>query len=235
MKLSIVVPCYNEEENIPLILKRFGSIIKRDDIEVIIVNNGSTDGSEQVLNSLLSKYKFAKLVKVEINQGYGFGILSGLKEAKGEYLGWTHADMQTDPSDVIKALEIIEEHPSEKIYLKGNRKNRPKIDKFFSVGMCLFEMLLLGTFLWDINAQPNIFDRSFFDNWKNPPLDFSLDLFAFYTAKKQGYNIQRFDVIFHKRIHGQSNWNTGWISRFKFIKRTIEFSFKLKKDIDKIS
>ena len=46
MKLSIVVPCYDEAENIPLILKRFGEVIKRDDIEVILVDNGSRDSSE---------------------------------------------------------------------------------------------------------------------------------------------------------------------------------------------
>lgn len=56
MKLSIVVPCYNEEENIPLILERFGEIMTRDDIEVILVDNGSTDNSAQVLARLLPSF-----------------------------------------------------------------------------------------------------------------------------------------------------------------------------------
>ncbi|HRG76152.1 MAG TPA: glycosyltransferase family 2 protein, partial [Leptospiraceae bacterium] len=99
MKLSIVVPCYNEEKNIPLVLEKFQSVIKRDDVEVILVNNGSKDNSQLVLNELIPKYSFARTVLVEVNQGYGFGILSGLKEAKGDYIGWTHADMQTDPYD----------------------------------------------------------------------------------------------------------------------------------------
>ena len=94
MKLSIVVPCYNEEKNIPLILERFDEMIERDDIEVILVDNGSTDNSAQVLTELLPKYSFARTVKVEVNQGYGYGILQGLRECKGEYIGWTHADMQ---------------------------------------------------------------------------------------------------------------------------------------------
>jgi len=231
MKLSIVVPCYNEEKNIPLILERFASVIKRDDVEVILVNNGSTDGSGVVLNELLPRYPFAKNVKVEVNQGYGFGVLSGLKNAKGEYIGWTHADMQTDPSDVIKALEIIENCHESKIFVKGDRKNRPPFDQFFTTGMSFFETILMGTSLWDINAQPNVFNRSLFESWQNPPYDFALDLFALYSAQKQGYKIKRFDVIFPERLHGSSHWNTGFEAKWKFIKRTIEFSFKLKKEL----
>ena len=56
MKLSIVLPCYNEAENIPLILKRFNEVIKREDIEVLLVDNGSNDHSSQVISQLLQKY-----------------------------------------------------------------------------------------------------------------------------------------------------------------------------------
>ena len=231
MKLSIVIPCYNEEKNIPLILERFNEVIKRDDIEVILVNNGSTDNSESVFNELLPKYPFAKCVKVEVNQGYGYGILQGLQAAKGEYIGWTHADMQTDPNDVIKALEIIEKTNVKKVFVKGNRKGRPFFDVFFTFGMGCFETLLMGEFLWDINAQPNIFSRELFENWQNPPFDFALDLFALYEAKKQGFKIIRFPVLFPERIYGTSHWNTSLKAKWKFIKRTFEFSFKLKKGL----
>ena len=58
MKLSIVVPCYNEEENIPLLLKRFDDVAKGEDMEVILVDNGSTDGSAQMFANLLPDYPF---------------------------------------------------------------------------------------------------------------------------------------------------------------------------------
>lgn len=228
-KLSIVVPCYNESKNIPLILKRFAEVVKRDDIEVLLVNNGSNDDSKNVIKKLIPDYKFAKIVNVKVNQGYGFGILSGLKEAKGEFIGWTHADMQTDPYDSIKALEIIEQSQTpQNVYAKGLRKKRPLFDSFFTVGMSIFETLYLQTKVWDINAQPNIFPRTFFEKWKNPPHDFSLDLYALYTAKKAGLEIKRFNVFFPERIHGESSWNTGLAAKWKFIKRTIDFSRKLK-------
>lgn len=232
MKLSIVVPCYNEAKNIPLILLGFDKVIKRDDIEVVLVNNGSTDDSKAVFENLVPQYVFARLVDVEENKGYGFGILSGLKATSGSYLGWTHADMQTDPKDVIKALEIIEnEGDAENIYVKGDRKGRPFFDQFFTSGMSFFETMYMGEKLHDINAQPNIFHRDFFASWENPPNDFALDLYALYMAKKQKIKLIRFDVLFPERIHGSSSWNTGLGAKRKFIERTLNFSAKLKKSL----
>lgn len=230
MKLSIVIPCYNEAKNIPLILEKFNNIINRNDIEVILVNNGSKDDSAHVLEELLPNYSFARTVLVEVNQGYGYGILTGLKECKGDYVGWTHADLQTDPEDIIRALHIIEERNSDNLFVKGNRKGRPLFDQIFTSGMSLFETVYLRRYLYDINAQPNIFPRSFFEKWVNPPHDFSLDLYALYMAKENELDIVRFNVLFPERIHGTSSWNTGLKAKWKFIKRTIEFSTKLKKE-----
>ena len=123
MKLSIVLPCYNEEKNIPLILSKFSEIIRDDSIELILVNNGSTDDSGILLDKLLPKYSFARSVEVDVNQGYGNGITQGLKRSKGEFICYTHADLQTNPSDVLKALEIIENQDNPKnCFIKGNRK-----------------------------------------------------------------------------------------------------------------
>lgn len=229
MKLSIVVPCYNEAENIPLILSGFSEVVTGD-MEVVLVNNGSTDNSAEIFGELLPKYPFARLVIVPVNQGYGYGILQGLKSCDGEYLGWTHADMQTDPNDVLKAWEILKNNLPKDVYVKGNRKGRPIADAFFTWGMGMFETMYMGEKMNDINAQPNIFPKIFFDTWKNPPHDFALDLYASYLAKKQGMEIIRFPVLFPERIHGQSKWNTGMKAKCKFIKRTVKFSKNLKKN-----
>lgn len=229
MMLSIVIPCYNEVENIPLLLKRFGEIIKTDEVEVILVNNGSTDNSMKVLEKLLPAYPFARMVFVPVNQGYGYGILQGLNVAKGEFIGWTHADMQTDPADVLKAIDIIKDSTDEKIYVKGRRKGRPLTDCLFTWGMGCFETLYFKESMYDINAQPNVFPREFYNGWNDPPFDFSLDLYALYMAKRAGLKILRFPVLFPKRIHGESKWNdAGLKSKWKFIRRTLQFSIELK-------
>ena len=227
---SIVIPCYNEALNIPLILQRFAECLNRDDLEVVLVDNGSTDESAEIIFKLLPSYAFARSTRVSTNQGYGFGILAGLSKTRGEFIGWTHADMQTDPRDVITACEIFQaNHFPHNTYIKGSRKGRPILDTIFTCGMSIFETAYLGVSLWDINAQPNMFHRSFFESWQTPPYDFSLDLFAYYAAKKHRLRLLRFPVQFPERTYGESKWNKDFSSKWKFIKRTIIFSLELKK------
>lgn len=230
--LSIVIPCYNEEKNIPLILERFASALSGEPIEVMLVNNGSRDRSQEILDRLLPNYPFARTVKVEVNQGYGYGILSGLRAASGEYLGWTHADLQTDPKDVVRAYHILQRLGfPEDVYVKGTRKGRKLADVFFTFGMSVYESLYLKKPFWDINAQPNVFPRAFFEKWEQPPHDFSLDLYAYYMAQAHGLRLIRFPVLFPERLHGHSSWNTGLKAKWKFIRRTLDFSKKLRKGL----
>lgn len=104
MKISIVIPCYNEEKNIKLILEEFKKIsFENYELELVFVNNGSKDNSKNVLEEMKQYYDFLKVVEVVENKGYGYGILEGLKQANGEYLGWMHADMQTSPNEFVNA------------------------------------------------------------------------------------------------------------------------------------
>ena len=228
MKLSVIIPCYNEAANLPLLLDRCSTLGENSNIEVILVDNGSSDNSAEVLDKLLPSYPHCRTIRVPVNQGYGFGILSGLKAAQGDVLAWTHADMQTDPKDMLRGLAFFQLH-SNHIYVKGRRIKRPIADVFFTIGMSVFETCLLQTRLWDINAQPNMFSREFFESWQNAPHDFSLDLFAYFTARNQGLPVYRFHVKFGERANGISHWNVNWAAKMKFIRRTIDFSFELKK------
>jgi len=233
VKLSLVIPCYNEAANLPLLLDRCNSLGGDHGIEVILVDNGSTDNSPEVLAQLLPNYTHCRSVRVPVNQGYGYGILFGLRAAQGELLAWTHADMQTDPKDVLRGLEIFKQQKNNHLYVKGQRIKRPLADVFFTIGMSIFETVLLRTRLWDINAQPNMFSKAFFESWENPPHDFSLDLYAYFTARNQGLPVHRFPVEFGKRAHGVSHWNVNWSAKMKFIRRTVDFSFELKKRLSK--
>lgn len=232
MKLSLVIPCYNEQANLPQLLHRCGEVARSDDIEVILVDNGSTDHTPLLLAEFLPSYPGCRSVRVEKNQGYGFGILNGLRSAHGEVLGWTHADMQTDPLDVRQGFEQFKKHGND-IFVKGIRYGRPFADVFFTVGMSVLETALLGKPMWDINAQPTLFSRKFFETWREPPHDFSLDLYAYYQARRASLPVHRFPVRFGVRAHGVSHWNVNWAAKRKFISRTLAFSLQLKRTLDK--
>ncbi len=232
MKFSLVIPCYNESGNLKALADKLHRVFSdKPDYEVILVNNGSTDSSAILLEEIRKQHAFIKVVHVEKNQGYGHGILQGLYAASGEILGWTHADLQTDPHDVIKGLDFFSGSSNTSILVKGNRKGRSFFDTLFTTGMSCFESLLFKTFLWDINAQPTLFSKTFFQSLKHPPFDFSLDLYIYMMAKVKKHTILRFPVHFPPRVAGQSSWNTGLKSRFKFIKRTVSYSMTLKRKL----
>jgi glycosyltransferase involved in cell wall biosynthesis len=229
MKFSLVIPCYNEAANLPLLLERCKEVTLQPDCEVVLVDNGSTDNTPDVLLDLLPKYSGCRSVRIKENQGYGFGILTGLNAAKGEILGWTHADMQTDPKDALLGLAFFDKHGVD-TFVKGKRFGRPMVDVLFTLGMSIFESIILHKPMWDINAQPTIFTRKFFNEWIDAPHDFSLDLYAYYQAHVKKLNIQRFPVKFGERAHGISHWNLNWKAKRKFISRTVEFSLELRKN-----
>jgi glycosyltransferase involved in cell wall biosynthesis len=230
MRLSLVIPCYNEARNLPLLVARLREIFVREDVEAILVDNGSTDESPDVMAELLRAPSRIRSVRVEKNQGYGFGILAGLAAAEGEIIGWTHADMQTDPADALRGLELFE-GATDGVFVKGRRNGRPLADVAFTTGMSLFETLLLRRRLWDINAQPTLFPRAFYAQWRSPPHDFSLDLYAYYQALHSGLRVRRFPVRFGERAHGVSHWNVNWRAKARFIRRTVDYSLQLRKEL----
>lgn len=231
-KFSIVIPCYNEVAGLLHLVDEIRRAMDRTDVEVVLVNNGSVDDSAEVLERITKDSPFMRVVTVPVNQGYGYGIVQGLKASQGTYVGWMHGDLQTPFKDALLALSKIESlGEPEDVYVKGSRKGRPFVDQFFTLGMSIFESLLLRRKLFDINAQPNIFHRDFLRMWKNPPHDFSLDLYALYMARLHSMRLVRIPVIFPPRKYGHSHWNFGLKSRLQFIKRTVIYSRELRKRV----
>lgn len=236
--LSIILPCYNEKDNLVALFERLDLLVKAsDEIEIVLVNNGSNDGSDIVFEQeVLSRSKeIFKIVHVKENKGYGFGILSGLRAANGNVLAVTHADRQTDPMDVLKAYEIYRSKGDINLLVKGFRKNRKISEAVFSYGMGLLASIVLGSRLTEINAQPKLFSKSFFDTYENDaPNDFSLDLYLLYQAKKHGQIID-FPVYFSKRVAGEAKGGSGssFKVKWKLIKRSFSYIFELKRSLTK--
>ena len=150
MKYSIIIPCYNEEDNIEKLINLLSSKSNLYDIEGIIVENGSKDNTRTLLNNICKDKKNFKLAYIDENQGYGYGIVQGLKNVSGDYVGWLHADMQVSPDSMLEFIKLNELSKETKKFYKGSRKNRKFIDNFFTFFMSVFSTLLFQTFLSDI-------------------------------------------------------------------------------------
>jgi len=230
-KLSIVLPCYNEAKSLQEILSQFANFKDKRDFELILVNNGSTDNTAQVLTNELSKYSFARTVLVAQNQGYGHGVMQGLQQAKGEILAFTHGDLQTPPADVFLSFEKWQnsQYPKRTL-VKGKRTGRGLQANLITFFMGILATLIFQKKLFDINGQPKVFPRTLLEKLKNYPKTFEFDLFLLVKAKQAGFAITTIPVVFNKRPHGKSHWSFSIFSKYKTILKMILYMFRLRYD-----
>ena len=235
--LSVIFPCYNESSNIVGIISSIKSALQgRNDVEIILVDNGSTDSTPQVLEQALQgeHNKQFKTLRIEKNIGYGHGIMEGVRIASGEVIAWTHADLQTDPADVLEAYKIFVDHPEyPHCILKGRRVGRNPLDTLFTGGMSILSTLLLREHFSDVNAQPKMFHRNFLEKLTESPKDFSLDLYLLYQARVQKYQILEHHVNFGKRLFGESKGGGTLKGKLRLIQRTWKYMIKLKRELER--
>ena len=113
LSISIIVPVYNEENTLMSILKNINNIKRMGDIEIILINDGSTDKTKQLIDENKNLYDVSK--HLEKNQGKGRAIIEGLKISSKEYIFFQDADLEYDPEDLSSFIEIIKKHNADLI------------------------------------------------------------------------------------------------------------------------
>jgi glycosyltransferase involved in cell wall biosynthesis len=125
VRVSILAPIYNEYENLPDLVDRVGSIMANqpDTWELICVDDGSRDGSDQLLVELAATRPWLRPFFLRRNYGQSTAMQAGFDAARGEILVTIDGDMQNDPADIPRLLKMLDERPEIDI-ISGWRKNR---------------------------------------------------------------------------------------------------------------
>jgi len=209
---SLVMPCYNEESSLPQSIPSLASILQSQgvDCEIVLVNNGSTDRTAAVIDSFIAQGLPVVGVEVERNEGYGHGILTGLKAARGRYIGYMCADGQIAPEDVARFLWAVDRVGANTL-VKVRRVSRG--DGIFrwiqSRAFNLICLLLFRTMTTDVNATPKMMERRLWRRMNLESKDWFIDAEVIFKAKDLGLNFVEVPVVFMPRQSGRSWVNLG--------------------------
>ena len=225
-KVSLIIPCYNEEKNIKPLFEQVKKLQKKIDLELIVVNNGSVDKTEKEINIFKKKIKNIKVVKVMKNIGFGNGVKKGLKRSTADIICYTHGDLQIKMNNILIAYKIYKSQKKKNIFIKGLRVNRSFFDNFFTLAMSIFNSLIFRKSLFDIHAQPNLFHKSMLNNIDNLPDNMILDLYIFLSAKIKKYEVFRFKVKFLTRKYGAGS-NDSLAKKIKYSLLSILSSLRI--------
>jgi len=201
--ISVVLPAYNEEKNVPKIVAEVVETLQEitQDYEVIVVNDGSKDRTADVTRELSLQNPRIRLVAHEVNRGYGAAVHSGFYAATKELVFLTDADNQFDVSEISKLLP----HIGDADLAIGYRVHRqdPFIRKLNAFGWCWLVNLLFGYTARDVDCAFKLFKREILDNItiESRGATFSAEFLV--RAKRKGYTILEVPVTHRPRIAGR--------------------------------
>ncbi|MFA5863826.1 MAG: glycosyltransferase family 2 protein [Phycisphaerae bacterium] len=154
MLLSILVPVYNESATIVQILDRVFSISWPTQIEVVVVNDASSDRTQEVLESVRSRWSNVQIYHHGVNQGKGAAIRTALGHAKGDIVTIQDADLEYDPADLVKLLEPILTGRADVVY--GSRflagASSPKLHQWVNKFLTNLSNFFTGLHLTDMET-----------------------------------------------------------------------------------
>lgn len=148
MKISLIIPCYNEEVNLQKgVLDKIGNFTNNDDrfLEVVIVDDGSVDKSKKIIKEkYLSQFPKFNLIENQ-HQGKAFAIITGIKNAKGNYVVFSDMDLATPIEEVEKLINEVKKKYSFIIGSRNtHREGAPLLRKLMAVGFILVRDIIIG-------------------------------------------------------------------------------------------
>ena len=231
--LSIVIPVFNEINFLYKLFDQIKSYFNSENIEVIVVDDGSTDGSSNLLKEIKDKknYKFTfKLIKLDINSGKGKAIQTGIKNSVGEYLLLQDADLELDTKDAKEMYDMITNNKDIKCifgsrYLSGKLK---KNNYFFNSLIGKMNSLIFNIFfsqsLSDVHCGLKILHRSVIEKIKLSVNDFGIEIDLASQIVRNNFFIYEFGVSYFFRSKAQGKKIT-WVDGFKSFYYLIKVRF----------
>ncbi len=226
MKLSVVIPCYNEKSTIEKIVELVKGV-EGVDKEIVIVDDASTDGTQEILREIKKKYPEREMVFKKVNKGKGDTLREGFKHTSGDYVIIQDADLEYDPQDYKKLVRALEEEKVDVIYgsrFSGSYEKMSTLHYFGNKFLTLVTNLLFGIMLTDMETCYKLIPGDFIRklNIKSDRFEFEPEI----TAKilKAGLKIKEVPISYKGRAFSEGKKMT-WKDGFNAVYSLIKFRF----------
>ncbi|MBQ9736787.1 MAG: glycosyltransferase [Clostridia bacterium] len=201
MKVSIVIPAFNEEKVIAATIKAYQDFLTKKDMnfEIIVVNDGSGDSTEKIIH----QFKDVICVSYNKNRGKGYAVKRGVLRATGDYIFFTDADLSYAPENILRALFLFDKKAfSGVVGIRENlRRDYPFLRRIMSRAFATFVRLALPTDIPDTQCGFKGFDketgREIFSRLQT--FDFSFDFEVIYLSRILGKPLAGLPVSFVHR------------------------------------
>lgn len=203
--LSVVFPAFNDQYSIPILLERVSLILPiiSTKYEVIVVNDGSSDQTKEVLSELSKKYKYLKVINHKKNLGYGGAIRSGFKTAIMDYVFYTDGDMQYD---VLEIHKLINQLTPTTDFVTGYKLNRSDLfyRKFLGNLYAFLNRKFFTIRIRDVNCDFRLFKKSILKSFNLEVDSGAFDLEFIKKVEEGGFEIREVGVNHYPRPFGSS-------------------------------
>ena len=212
ISLSIVIPVFNEEDNIHPMYERSSNTLKNldHDFEIIFVNDGSDDTSKKKLDAIAIQDDHVKIIHFRRNFGQTAALMAGIDAAKGDILIPMDGDLQNDPSDIPRLLAKLDEGYDVVSGWRKDRQDKPIKRTLPSKAANWLISKISGIHLHDYGCTLKAYKKGVI---KDVRLYGEMHRFIPIYAYWQGGKVTEIPVMHHPRIHGQSKYG---------LKRTIK-------------
>ena len=225
MKLSVIIPIFNEKDTLQEIIKR----VQNTDLsyEIVLIDDGSIDGTRDIVKEFQGKEGF-KVVLHEKNQGKGAAVRSGFDVATGDIFLIQDADLEYDPRDYPALLKPIEEGLSEVVYGSRFLGASRRVAMFWHMVanklLTLFTNILYDTILTDMETGYKVFKRHVVENMPLHAKRFEFE--PEFTAKilKRNYRIFEVPITFNPRDYDEGK-KIGLSDAFEAIWALVKYRF----------
>ena len=232
-KLSVVIPVYNEAPYLPSLFEDLIKYFDTNDTEIIIVDDGSNDGSTEIINDfkLNKNYNFDyKTIRLDINSGKGKALRIGIKNSCGEYILLQDADLELDMKDSLEMYQMIQSNDEIKCifgsrYLSGKLK---KNNYFFNNLVGKINSLIFNIFfsqsLSDVHCGLKILRGSVVKKLNLTVNDFGIEIDLASQIVRNNFFIYEFGVSYYFRTKAQGK-KISWIDGIKSFYYLIKVRF----------